>query len=402
MPDDGLRILQAGAMNGAGVPREGAGSDTGAEGVSSRFRRGETPWRPGIATGIGSMPGTDPVDSAALIAGELPDLPHLVELPDRGAGADMIGRTAAMLIDMPVEVVPSGWRLTARPGRDLRRATDFLAWDVDAAERHFAGAAWVKVQLTGPWTLAAQIETPRGHRAVHDPGAVADLASSLAEGLAAHLAELSRRLPGTGLVVQVDEPSLPGVLAGTLPTASGFGSVPAVDEARAQEVLTGLTDSITRVRPDAPLVAHCCHPDVPIDLLRRCGFGALSLDPAAMGTTTARLDQLGEAIEAGIVLLAGLVPTREPTVPDAGTGGRPDRRADEQPDAGGSDRYDFHDVAAPLVDTWHRLGLAGSLLGHVVVTPACGLAGAPARWARRALALSRDAASLLAERAQQG
>jgi len=391
-------------MEGRIAPGDGRrGSEPGDEISAALTARPENPWRAGIATGVGSMPGTDPVDAAALIAGELPDLPHVVELPDRGAGADMIGRTAAMLVDMPVEVVPSGWRLTARPGRDLRRAADFLAWDVDAAERAFAGAAWVKVQLTGPWTLAAQVETPRGHRAVLDPGAVADLAASLAEGLAAHLVELSRRLPGTGLVVQVDEPSLPAVLAGTLATASGFGTVPAVDEARAQEVLTGLTDGLTRTDPGRPLVAHCCHPDIPVDLLRRCGFGAISLDPTAMGTATARLDQLGEAIEAGTVLLAGLVPTREPAVPEPGAGGRRDRRADDYPTAaGGSHRYDFHDVAAPLLETWHRLGLADPLLGRVVVTPACGLAGSPARWARRALALARDAASLLAERAEQG
>ena len=39
------------------------------------------PWQPASATGVGSLPGTDPVEAQRLIFGELPDLPHLAELP---------------------------------------------------------------------------------------------------------------------------------------------------------------------------------------------------------------------------------------------------------------------------------------------------------------------------------
>ncbi len=62
------------------------------------------PWPAGCATGIGSMPGTDPAEVIAVILGELPDFPYLPELPARGPGADLTGRTAALLIDMPVEI----------------------------------------------------------------------------------------------------------------------------------------------------------------------------------------------------------------------------------------------------------------------------------------------------------
>ena len=46
------------------------------------------------------MPGTDPAEAMRVIAGELAGFPHLAELPDRGPGADLIGRTAALLVDI--------------------------------------------------------------------------------------------------------------------------------------------------------------------------------------------------------------------------------------------------------------------------------------------------------------
>ena len=392
MADGGMRLVRSGEHGGRIA--EGGGRPETTGGASEPVPA--APWRAGIATGVGSMPGTDPVDAAAVVAGELPDLPHLVELPQRGAGADMIGRTAAMLVDMPVEVMPSGWRLTRRPGRDLRRAIDFLAWDLDAAEQHFAGAPWIKTQVAGPWTLAAQLETPSGNRSVLDPGAVADLAASLAEGLSDHLAALARRLPGTRIAVQVDEPLLPAVLAGTLSTASGFGTVPAVDETRALEVLSTVTGGVDAWHT----IAHCCHPDIPVRLLRRAGFATLSLDLTDIGSAAARLDPLGEAVEDGAGLMAGLVPTAEPARSGAATGA--DGPAGGPGDAGhdGAGRYDFHAAAAPLLELWHRLGLPDRRLAQVAVTPTCGLAAASPGWARRALGLARDAARLLAERVE--
>src|SRR3954466_15195218 len=99
-------------------------------------------WPSGAATAIGSMPGTDPAEAAAVVFGELPDFPHLPELPARGVGADMLGRTAALLVDLAVDVVPSGYRVAPRPGHEHRRAVDLLRWDLDALQeaREKAGA----------------------------------------------------------------------------------------------------------------------------------------------------------------------------------------------------------------------------------------------------------------------
>jgi len=54
------------------------------------------------------MPGTDPAEAMRVIAGELPRFPHVPELPARGPGADLTGRTAALLVDIPAEVSPRG------------------------------------------------------------------------------------------------------------------------------------------------------------------------------------------------------------------------------------------------------------------------------------------------------
>ena len=138
------------------------------------------------------------MEALRLVFGELPDLPHLPELPDRGPGADLTGRTAALLVDLPVELTPSGWRFTARPGRTCARHIGFLSADLDALEEAAGGYAGpLKIQVCGPWTLAATIELIRSQDpALADPGAVADLTASLAEGLAAHVAEVRERVPG--------------------------------------------------------------------------------------------------------------------------------------------------------------------------------------------------------------
>src|SRR4051812_14148114 len=81
----------------------------------------------GLATGVGSLPGDDIDGAIALVFDALPDLPHLPELPARGPGSDMIGRTATALVDLPVDLQPAGWRLVDRPSFDQRRGRDLLA-----------------------------------------------------------------------------------------------------------------------------------------------------------------------------------------------------------------------------------------------------------------------------------
>lgn len=260
-------------------------------------------------TGVGSLPGTDVSDPIAMPFLEDLRIPYLAELPVRGAGADMIGRTAARLVELFVEIQPSAWRLTRRPGIDLQRARDFWSWDLDALERaaeQYRGP--LKVALTGPWTLAACLELPNGHRVLTDHGAVRDLQDSLIEGAAAMLTDVRRRVPGAEPILQLDEPSLTATLNGAVPTASGFGSIDAVDGQLAGDVLQRFVDRI-----GVPVVVHSCAPRVPFTLLRSAGVAGVLFDGALL--TERSYDDLGEAVDAGLDLFAGVVPTSTAPTP---------------------------------------------------------------------------------------
>ncbi|MBC9821590.1 methionine synthase [Terrabacter sp. MAHUQ-38] len=321
-----------------------------------------------LATGIGSWPGTSIREALAQVR-ELLDghLPYLPELPARGPGADMIGRTAGLLVEMPVDLQPIGWRLVDRPGLDANRTGAFMREDLDELAEAFDGyAGRVKVQVVGPWTLSANVWLSRGERVVVDAGARRDLVESLAEGIRVHVASVRRLVPGAEIVLQVDEPSLPTVLAGRLPTSSGFGRLPSLDP---QVAAAGLRTVLAA--HDGETVLHCCAADPPLPLLRAAGPSALSVDTSVLRPRG--WEGLAVAVEDGIRLHAGAVPTD-------GSLTRP------------------QDVAGRLVDAWRRIGMPFAALADVVVTPACGLAGASPELARTIHRTAVDTARELDER----
>ncbi|MBI2700813.1 MAG: methionine synthase [Mycobacterium sp.] len=320
-------------------------------------------------SGIGSWPGTSSRRAAEVVVGELAGaLAHLVELPARGVGADMLGRAAALLIDVALDTVPRGYRIVSRPGAVTRRALSMLDEDMDALEEAWetaglrGGDRVVKVQAPGPVTLAAGVELGNGHRAITDPGAVRDLAASLAEGVAAHRAALSRRLD-TPVVVQFDEPTLAAALGGRLTGVTAMNPVPSLDEAVAEALLKTCVEVV-----GGDVALHSCASDVPWEMLGRTDIDAVSIDVSRL--RAAELDGVAAFVESGRTVVLGVVdssaPERRPSV---------------------------EEVAARVVGVTDRLGFGRSpLRGRVGVTPACGLAGATEQWARIAVGLARDAA----------
>ncbi|WP_079406193.1 methionine synthase [Streptomyces sp. 3211] len=320
------------------------------------------------ATGVGSLPGGDAREAAKTVTGSFEEFPYLAELPARGPGADMIGRSLGLLVDMYAHVEPSGWRISDRPGRDSKRARSWLGEDLDALEEFTQGyTGKLKVQAVGPWTLAGALELHGGEAMLQDPGACRDLAGSLAEGLREHLADVRKRIPGADVVLQLDEPSLTAVLLGRVRSASGYRTYRAVD----RQVVEGTLRDVFAVH-DGDVVVHSCAPEVPFALLRRAGATGVSFDFSLL--TEREDDAVGEAVEGGTKLFAGVVPGTDAPLSDPG----------------GS--------VMGVRKLWRRLGLApGTLAESVVVTPSCGLAGASPAYARAVQAHCVRAARSLAD-----
>lgn len=322
-------------------------------------------------TGIGSWPGTDVREALRVIRGELGDaqhegvttIPYLPELPARGPGSDMIGRAAHLLVDLPVDLQPQGWRLVDRPGRDAERAASLLTQDLDETAEAFDGYSGpLKVQVAGPWTLAAALWRPLGDRVLDDAGATRDVTDSLAEGIGAYLRRVQSLVPGAGLLLQVDEPSLTAVLLGRIRSESGYRVLRTPDHG---EVVTALRQVLDQ--PAAQVCGvHTCAGDPPVDVLHEAGAGFLALDLAQVGRE--RFEQVAATIEAGARLWAGLDLTAA-------------------------------DPVEPLLRRWHEVGLPVASLAHVGLTPPCGLAGATPAQARSTTEAAIQVALRLAEAA---
>jgi len=329
-----------------------------------------SPTAPVRATGIGSWPGTSVREAVRtvrdlLVDGEGGGLPHLPETPARGPGADIIGRAAGLLVELPVDLQPSGWRFVDRPGLDASRTASMHREDLDElAEAYDGYEGALKVQVAGPWTLAASLRLNRGERVVADPGAVADLVASLTDGIRAYVADVRRLVPGAQVVLQLDEPSLPAVLEGSLPTSSGFGRVRAVDPT---DVMRGVEAVLAG--HDGDTVVHCCHPSAPLPLLRATGAGALAIDLTA--ATPARWESVAATLDAGTWVWAGCLPT----------------------DGSGTDAG----ARALVLEGFERAGLGADALRGLVVSPACGLAALTPEGARHVLRAALDTARRLGE-----
>lgn len=202
--------------------------------------------------GPGLWPGEDFLHAQLEIFEDLSEAPtgitaspFLAELPVRGPGATRVGRTLALLEEMPVELGPHGWKLTDHSGIDLSRAQRQLSADLEAFS--IAGLGYdgpITLDILGPWTLAAQLYLARGDRALTDPGAVAELGLSLAQGASHLVANVKAQLPGAHITVKIHENLLGQIAAGVLPTFSGYSRIPAVPGPTLVQHLTPVVDAL--------------------------------------------------------------------------------------------------------------------------------------------------------------
>lgn len=255
------------------------------------------------AYGLGVLPGTSLIDAADVIISETGQLPHIPQLPARGISSDAVGRTAALLESVSVDRGPRSWILTDRPQLLTRRVEDQLSRDLDGCEE-----AWgttletVKVQVTGPWTLAGSIELANGHRVLTDGGALRDLTDALIEGIRTHVADVHRRF-GAEVIVQLDEPLLPIVNAG-MPGASDFHPVRPVHAKDLAELLSRVVGGVP-----GPVYLNQTGYAPLWSVARESGVETVQVTVDQVSGTT-QLDSLGQAISSGLRVGLGITTPR--------------------------------------------------------------------------------------------
>ncbi|MCK7637897.1 hypothetical protein M0E82_07790 [Corynebacterium sp. P7202] len=332
----------------------------------------------GRGFGLGPMPGTDIAAAAEIVMGETGDFPAFPELPCRGVGADAIGRAGALLEGLNIEPGPRGWRLCARPQLLTRRAVDGIESDLDVCGEMWSGRGTgeLKIQVAGPWTLAAAIELPDGHRAITDRGALRDISGALLHGVLGHVADIRGRF-GSEVAVQVDEPLIGAVCGGGLPGTSDYEIIRPVPAPEAGERLRELADSLRDSGVREVLLNLTASPP-PWDVAGVCGADTVLVDTGHIVGRT-QLDGLGAAVSEGTRVGLGAVPVDPAALPASADLNERSR-----------------DTAVDLARLWDELGLPRNLLSTVVdVHPRAGLSRVSGAVAARALAMSRTVSSML-------
>ena len=178
---------------------------------------------------------------------------------------------------------------------------------------------------------------------------------------------MRRRLPEATPLVQLDEPLLPAVLAGSVSTASGFSRHRPVE---VPEVSTALSQLVERLRVvESDVLVHCCAADPPVEVLRGAGTRGGLFDLDQLGRP--EWDAIGPALEAGWEVGLGAAPTHRALTADQ--------------------------LARRVIPALRDLGVEPAQSDQLILTPACGLASATQAEAVGILRALRSAADIVTE-----
>ena len=193
------------------------------------------PFEPrGFATGIGSMPGTDPESALAFIKETMPDIPHWPQLPNRGSKEHFVNQylnplVKAGLITMEGDRVyfdtgrpdwPDGLTQfyslylaceAGEPGAleefafPREAASGFYAF-IEEMEKGTGQARYLKGHVAGPLSVAFNLKDQRGRFAYYDD----QLQDLIIKTIAMHASWQAETLGRFGLpvLIFVDDPAI--------------------------------------------------------------------------------------------------------------------------------------------------------------------------------------------------
>jgi len=276
---------------------------------------------PLAATGIGSVPFTDPQETVALVVETLPQIPYWPQMVQLGYREDMTAQAARGLPALKVDEINRTVTLDPDLPRDEALARFYevilsgdlnpFAFEEPDARGFFAllqavasqalPAAVLKGQLSGPVTFTGVVKDAAGKAILYDR----ELTQAVASGLARKVAWQAEQFRqwGKDPVIFFDEPYLTGFGSAYLPVSK-------------EEVTEILTQTLEEARGAAagPLTLgiHCCGNtdwslllNAPLDILSFDSYGYFESLRLYSRDLTSFLDRGGW-------LAWGLVPTLDP------------------------------------------------------------------------------------------
>jgi methionine synthase II (cobalamin-independent) len=315
---------------------------------------------PALATGIGSLPHDDPKVAAELVLRMHPRLPAAPQLPSRTPLEQMVAQWARALPEVRVRddgriaLIEHAQLDPPEPVFDDDAHGGLLTF-LDVAAAAPAPLDRVKVQITGPLTMGIALQAA-GHPTALAFRRAAEVARAWANAVEDLVAE---RLPGTGLVLFFDEPSLVAWGRRDDPVDS-----PPLEREDAVDILSGALAAVSCVTG-----VHVCGTG-DRRLVLEAGPDILGVEVDASLVDDA--DVLARHLDADGWIAWGAVPTDRPV----GESSEPLWRA--------------------LARVWCELTRRGCdpvrIRTQSLLTPACGLAGHGVSQAERAMRLAEELA----------
>ncbi len=337
-----------------------------------------SPLPPLAATGIGSVPFTDPAAAGAMILEYLPEAPFWPQMVRLGFPEEMVAQAARGLPGLKLDLEARAVTVDSAVPREealARLYEEVWAGDLapfaltpGEAQGFFAllqacvssksEAQVLKGQLSGPVTFAGMVKDLEGKPILYDR----ELTQAVCQGLALKAAWQAQKFRDLGkeAVIFFDEPYLTGFGSAYLPISK-------------DEVVGILTETLDAVRVFGPVTlgVHCCG-NTDWSLLLEAPLDILSFDSYGYFDSLRLYDQALQGFFArGGWLAWGLVPTGE----------------------------DLHDETADSLwqrfqEQVQRLAQQGpavkEILSRSLLTPACGMGYLTPEAATRVLALLAD------------